>query len=298
MRQSALLALLVATVAVADAAPRFDGQRAWRHLERLVAFGPRPSGSAALVRARQYIVDELTKAGLRVRVSPFDARTPEGLVKMSNIIAVIPGKRPDVILLGGHYDTKFFADFRFVGANDGGSSGALLIELARQLARTRPEFTYWVVFFDGEEARVSWSPTDSLYGSRYLVAELRGTDELKRVRSVIVVDMIGDRQLGIRRERNSTPWLAEIIWASAGRLGYASHFLPDELAVEDDHLSFVQAGVPSALLIDLDYTPWHTPDDTLRHVSRRSLQVVGEVVLDALPALETALARGLGGGSK
>jgi Zn-dependent M28 family amino/carboxypeptidase len=286
-----VLGLLVAAVAAADAAPRFDGDAAWRHLERLVAFGPRPSGSQALVRARGYIVDQLTRAGLRVRVSPFEARTPAGPIKMSNIIAVIPGRRPDVILLGGHYDTKFFADSRFVGANDGGSSAALLIELARQLGRTRPEFTCWVVFFDGEEARERWSPTDSLYGSRYLVAELRGTGELKRVRSVIVVDMIGDRRLGIRRETNSTPWLTEIIWASARRLGHGAHFLSEELAVEDDHLPFLQAGVPSTLIIDLEYPPWHTPDDTLRHVAARSLRVVGEVVLDALPALEAALAR-------
>jgi Zn-dependent M28 family amino/carboxypeptidase len=298
MTRRVLMGLLLATIAVADAAPRFDGDAAWRHLEQLVAFGPRPSGSDTLVRARGYIVDQLTKAGLRVRVSPFEARTPVGPVKMSNIVAMIPGKRADVILLGGHYDTKLFADSRFVGANDGGSSAALLIELARQLARTRPAFSYWIVFFDGEEARVTWSPTDSLYGSRYLVGELRSTGELKRLRSVIVVDMIGDRRLGIRRESHSTPWLTEIIWATARRLGHGAHFLSDELAVEDDHLPFLQAGVPSALIIDLDYPPWHTPDDTMRRVSRRSLRVVGEVVLNALPQLETVLAREPVGGSK
>jgi glutaminyl-peptide cyclotransferase len=293
-----LLALLLATIAVADAAPRFDGQAAWRHLERLVALGPRPSGSAALVRARRYIVDELTRAGLRIRLSPFEARTPVGPIKMSNVITVIPGKRPDVILVGGHYDTKFFAEFAFVGANDGGSSTALLIELARRLAGTPREFTYWVVFFDGEEARVSWSPTDSLYGSRHLVAELRATGELKRLRSVIVVDMIGDRRLGIRREGSSTRWLTDLIWASARRLGHGAHFLAEELGVEDDHLPFLQAGVPSVLLIDVDYPPWHSPDDTLRHLSPRSLQVVGEVLLDALPALEAALAGNGAGGSE
>jgi Zn-dependent M28 family amino/carboxypeptidase len=286
------------TAVVADAAPRFDGGAAWRHLERLVALGPRPSGSAASVRTREYIVDQLTRARLRVRVSPFSAQTPVGAIKMTNIIAVIPGKRDEVILIGGHYDTKHFTDSTFVGANDGGSSAALLIELARRIAASPREFTYWVVFFDGEEARVNWSPTDSLYGSRHLVAELRATGELARLRAVLIVDMIGDAGLNIRRERTSTPWLTEIVWASARRLGYRAHFLDEELAVEDDHLPFLQARVPAALIIDLDYPPWHTPGDTLARVSRRSLQAVGEVVLDALPAVEASLKRGAAGGSQ
>jgi Zn-dependent M28 family amino/carboxypeptidase len=189
-----------------------------------------------------------------------------------------------VILLGGHYDTKYFKDFRFVGANDGGSSTALLLELIRRLAAAPREYTYWVVWFDGEEALVSWTASDSLYGSRRLAAELARAGGLPR--AMVLVDMIGDRDLGILRDTYSTPWLRDILWASAARLGHSRHFLGTEMAVEDDHAPFLRAGVPGALLIDFDYPPWHTADDTLDKVSARSLAVVGDVVLDALPAIE------------
>ena len=109
--------------------------------------------------------------------------------------------------------------------------------------------------------------------------------------------MIGDRRLNIRREAASTPWLTDLLWGSATRLGHQAHFLNETLTVEDDHTPFLRAGIPSALLIDFDYEPyWHTPEDTLDKLSPRSLQVVGDVLLDALPALETLLLRGGPGG--
>jgi glutaminyl-peptide cyclotransferase len=268
--------------------PELDGAAALRHVERLVAIGPRPAGSPGAARAREYIVGQLREAGLRVRVDAFEADTPEGRLPMANVIGVLPGRRPDVVLLGGHYDTKAFR-FRFVGANDGGSSAGLLLELARRLARGRHEFTYWVVFFDGEEARRAWTATDSLYGSRRMAAELARAGELPRV--VIVVDMIGDRDLAIRREALSSPWLTDLIWQTAHRLGRGPQFLPQTIAVEDDHLPFLRQGVPAALLIDFDYPPWHTPDDTLDKLSARSLTIVGEVLLEALPALAAFLTR-------
>jgi Zn-dependent M28 family amino/carboxypeptidase len=271
----------------ARAAAAFDGRAALRHVERLVAIGPRPAGSPAGARAREYIAGELRRPGIAVRVLPFEAATPGGPVKMANVVAVVAGRRPDVILIGGHYDTKVYREFPFVGANDGGSSTALLIELARALARGRPEFTYWVTFFDGEEALVNWTADDSLYGSRHLAAELGRTRRLPR--AVIVADMIGDRDLGIRREAHSTPWLTDLIWAAARRLGHGQHFLPDTMAVEDDHAPFLRAGVPAALLIDFDYPPWHTADDTVDKVAARSLQIVGDVLLAALPDLEMRL---------
>lgn len=276
----------------------FDGQAALRHVERLVALGPRPSGSRALARARRYIVDQLREAGLAVREQPFTATTPDGPIPMVNLIAELPGRRPEIILIGGHYDTKFFPDFRFVGANDGGSSTGLLLELARRLGRTRPTFSYWLVFFDGEEARREWSRSDGIYGSRHLAGTLQKDGRLKLIRAVVVVDMIGDRDLAIRREQLSTPWLTELVWKSARRLGHGPHFLDELLAVEDDHLPFLRAGVPAALLIDFDFPSWHTPVDTLDKVSPRSLQVVGEVLLDALPAIEATLTRMEGGLSR
>jgi glutaminyl-peptide cyclotransferase len=291
--------LLVVALAVGcgtgDAQTRreFDGAAAFRHLERLVAIGPRPAGSPEGARARAYIEAELRATGAEVRVMAFEAATPHGRLPMANVVGVLPGKRADVILVGGHYDTKWFPDFRFLGANDGGSSTALLLQLARELAKTPREFTYWIAFFDGEEARVSWTDRDSLYGSRHLAAELTRTARLPR--AVIVVDMIGDRDLAIKKEALSAVWITDVLWATARRLGHGRHFLDDVMPVEDDHAPFLRAGVPSALLIDFDYPPWHTAQDTLDKVSPKSLAVVGEVVREALPAMEQALLRGAGG---
>ena len=275
--------------------PSFDGAAAMRHVERLVAIGPRPAGSPGGARARAYIVDELKKAGVSVKVDAFDAATPHGRLPMANVVAVIPGRRPDVILIAGHYDTKWFRDITFVGANDGGSSAALLIELARRLRERQREYTYWVAWFDGEEARESWTATDSLYGSRRMAGELGKSRRLPS--AVIVADMIGDRDLGIRREAGSTPWMTDVIWASAARLGYTAHFLPESLSVEDDHAPFARLGVPTALLIDFDFPPWHTAEDTLDKVSAKSLEIVGKVILDALPGIEDGLNRSRGGRS-
>jgi hypothetical protein len=261
-----------------------DGRAALRHVERLVAIGPRVAGSPGGEQARAYIVGELRRAGVEALVQPFEADTPHGRLRLANVVARLPGRRPDVVMLAGHYDTKLFKEFRFVGANDGGSSTALLLELARRLAKAPREYTVWVVWFDGEEARVSWTAQDSLYGSRHMAAELAREGRLPR--AMLLVDMIGDRDLNIRRETASTPWLTDILWASAARLGHAKHFLSESQPVEDDHAPFLRAGVPAALLIDFDFPPWHTAADTLDKVSARSLAVVGDVVLDALPSIE------------
>lgn len=290
---AAVVVLLLAAAATGIPAqgrpPAFDGEAALRHVERLVAIGPRVAGSPGAARAREYIVAELRRAGIRTEVRRFEAETPEGRVPMANVIAIIPGRRPDVVMLGGHYDTKLFREFAFVGANDGGSSAALLIELARRLAGSPRDYTCWVVWFDGEEARVSWSDRDSLYGSRRLAAEL--ARERRLPRALVVVDMIGDRDLAMRRESHSAPWLTDIIWATAARLGHGRHFRRDALPVEDDHVPFLRAGVPAALLIDFDFPAWHTAEDTLDTVSAASLAVVGEVVLEALPSIEHHLSR-------
>ncbi len=308
-RRAALAALLGAALAAPRRAawaapPRFDGARALRDVERLVALGPRPPGSAALAQARAYIVAELQAAGWRVREQPFTARTPRGPIPMTNLIAEWPGRRPEIVAVGGHYDTKVFEGFRFVGANDGGSSAGLLIELGRALGPSLraapPDHARWLLFFDGEEAQVSWSPRDSLYGSRALVAALRASGELARLRVLVVADMIGDRDLGIRREALSTPWLTDVVWRVARELGAGRHFLPESLTVEDDHAPFLDAGVAATLLIDFDYGPdgrngyWHTAEDTIDKLSAESLAVVGTVLLHALPAVDAALARRAG----
>jgi hypothetical protein len=279
------------TLAQGPAPAGFDSSRAYEHLRRQVAFGPRPAGSTPLVQARQYILTQLQAAGITVREEIFDATTPVGQVRMVNLVATIPGRRPDRIALATHYDTKLFREFRFVGASDGASSTAAVLELGRVLKARQNEFTIELLFFDGEEAVVDWNRNnDNTYGSRRYVETAQKTGTLSGLKALVLLDMIGDRNLAIRRDSNSTSWLTEIIWASGANLGYRSYFLSEETTIDDDHIPFVRAGVPSVDIIDLDYAAWHTAQDDLDRVSARSLQIVGDVVLDAIPQIERHLA--------
>lgn len=271
--------------------PAFDSERAFAHLRDLVAIGPRVSGTPANAQTRQYIIKTLAGLGIKAREQSFQAKTPIGPVSMANVIATIPGSRPDRIAIASHFDTKLFKEFKFVGASDGGSSTAALLELARVLKDTPHQFTIELLFLDGEEAFVEWSETDSTYGSRHYVQAAQSDGTLRSLRALILLDMIGDRDLNIRREDNSTPWLTEIIWSTARRLGHSRHFLADSMPIEDDHLPFLKAGVAAVDIIDLDYPHWHTATDTLDNVSAKSLQIVGDVVLAALPAIEQRLAQ-------
>lgn len=273
----------------ASQAPRFDSARAWEHLRAQVDIGPRVAGTPANARTRAYITGQLESMGITAVEQPFEARTPLGTVKMANVIATLPGERPERIILASHFDTKLFNDFRFVGASDGASSTAALLELGRVLKdRPRP-FTIELLFLDGEEAFIEWSAVDSTYGSRYYVRNARTTGTLDGIKALILLDMVGDKDLNIRRESNSTRWLTDLIWAAARRLGHARHFLDESTPIEDDHLPFLQAGVPAVDIIDLDYPAWHTPNDTLDQVSAASLQIVGDVILEALPDIEKRL---------
>jgi glutaminyl-peptide cyclotransferase len=211
----------------------------------------------------------------------------------------LPGRRPDRILFIGHYDTKILKGQRFVGASDGGSSAAFLIEFARTLAakpQAQREFTYELVWLDGEEAIcLGWyecgtaASPDNTYGSRYYVQAAEKAGALKSIRAVILVDMIIDRDLQFHRESDSTPWLKDIIWGTARSMAYERVFLDDEQAITDDHIPFLKAGIPAVDIIDLAYPYWHTPDDTLEHVSARGFQIVGDVLLAALPKIEDKL---------
>lgn len=278
-----------AAPAAAAQAASFDSARAWEHLKAQVAIGPRVAGTPANAETRKYIIDTLAAIGITASEQPFVAQTPLGPVKMANVVATLPGERSERLILASHFDTKQFADFRFVGASDGASSTAALLELARVLKdRPRP-FTIELLFFDGEEAFIEWSATDSTYGSRHYVADARARGTLAGIRALILLDMIGDRDLNIMRESNSTRWLTDIIWATAQRLGHGAHFLNESTPIEDDHLPFLAAGVPAVDIIDLDYPAWHTAADTLDAVSAKSLQIVGDVVLAALPEIEKRL---------
>jgi Zn-dependent M28 family amino/carboxypeptidase len=289
-------ALLVACAANSPAAMqtaplKFDGGRAYEDLRRQVGFGPRPAGSAALAQCRQYILSQLKAAGIAAREDAWDAETPIGRVRMVNVIATIPGRRAERIALATHYDTKLFREFRFVGASDGASSTAAVLELARVLKNRQNDYTIELLFFDGEEAVIDWyRNNDNTYGSRHYVQTAQKAGTLSGLKALVLLDLIGDRNLTIRRDNNSTRWLTDIVWASAARLGYRSQFLQEETTIEDDHVNFVRAGVPSVDIIDLDYPAWHTLQDDLDHVSARSLQIVGDVVLEALPQIEKRLA--------
>jgi Zn-dependent M28 family amino/carboxypeptidase len=250
---------------------------------------PRPAGSAALAQCRQYIEAQLKAAGITYREQPFDATTPAGTIKMVNVIGIIPGRRPERIALATHYDTKRFQEFKFLGASDAASSTAAVLELARVLKNRQNEFSIELLFLDGEEAvNREWRDPDNTYGSKYYVQAARQAATLGSLKALVLLDMVGDRDLDIRPDSNSAGWLNSIVWRSAARLGYTSTFVPEGFTVEDDHLPFVQAGVPSIDIIDLDYPQWHTAQDDLDHVSARSLQIVGDVVLDAWPQIETA----------
>lgn len=285
------IAALVARPAVsAPVRPAFDSGRAFEHIRQLVAVGPRPAGSPGSLQARRYVADQAKLMGLTAVEQAFEPQTPYGPVKMANVSITLPGASPNRIVIGGHYDTKLFRQFRFVGANDGGSSAAMLLELARVLKGRQNAFTMELVFFDGEEAFLpQWTGQDNTYGSRHYVEQATKAGTLKTLKAMVLVDMVGDRDLALRRETRSTRWLTDLLWASAKRLGYGQHFLDEEEPIEDDHVNFLAAGVPAVDLIDLSYSAWHTADDTLDQVSARSLQVVGDVVLDALPQIEKTL---------
>lgn len=291
----ALVASLAATQAgtreLGPQAAEFDGERALAHAAAMVKLGPRPLGSEALEQNRRYIEQELRAIGLQPVRDELVAATPVGAVPMANIIAIIEPAAgfaaAPALLLGGHYDTKLFQGVDFVGANDGASSAAILLELGRVLAMHPPPVPVWLVFFDGEEAVGRWSDTDSTYGSRHMAARLQRTGQLEAVGALVLFDMIGDADLQIPREDSSTAWLNDLIWEAARAIGHGAHFPERTHAILDDHLPFLQVGVDAVDLIDFEYGPgnryWHAPFDTIDRLSADSFQIVGETVLTALP---------------
>ncbi len=269
-----------------------DAERAMQHVRAQVAFGPRPPGSAALEKCRQYLVHELQSYGYRVEQDAFDTNTPYGTKHMVNLIArkgEDSGNRP-VVALASHYDGKLMEGKNFVAANDGGSSTGLLLELARVLYPRKSDVDYWFLFLDGEEAFVEWSMFDSTYGSRHLAQRWKREGIVPRIKALVLLDMIGDRDLDIMRETNSTPWLSDLVWQAADKAGVRSILSNVRGAVEDDHIPFLDAGIPCVDIIDLDYGPGnsyhHTEQDTLDKVSVDSLAKTGKLVLTLLPMIE------------
>lgn len=267
-----------------------DADRTFDELKQLLSFGPRPAGSAANDRTRAHILRRMADLGLEARAQEFTDDTVFGPVEFGNVIATLPGRRADRIIIASHFDTKPERDFEFVGANDGGSSTALLIELARVLKDRPREFTYELVFFDGEEAWGDWS-TGNTFGSRHYVAAAREAGTLTGVKAMILLDMVGERNIRLLKDASSTSWLTDLIWDTARTLGHARHFADGYTAVDDDHIPFINAGIPAVDLIDLDYPAWHTAGDTIDKIDPQSMKIVGDVVVASLPKIEARLAR-------
>jgi len=274
--------------------PSLDPERAWTHLERIVAFGERPAGSAALEELRGYLTAELRAVGLDPRREPFQAETPKGPVAMANLVVDLEassGAGAPLVVLATHIDTKGGLPFAFVGANDGGSGTAVLLELARILAACERRVAVRFLFLDGEEAvRRQWLDPDNCYGSRHHVRELTRRGELARVRALVLLDMVGDRELVLTRELESDSALYARVETAARAAGLGQHFGTFAKALRDDHIPFLEAGVPAIDLIDFEYGPanawWHTAEDTLDKCSAGSLVAAGGIVLAAWSALE------------
>jgi glutaminyl-peptide cyclotransferase len=273
----------------------FNGAKALDYTREFVSIGPRWPTSANHAKAEAYLRAHLQRDQLEEDV--FTANTPIGPVNMRNFIVRFTGKKDGVIVLATHYETNYWLkNINFVGANDGGATTGLLLALAdhfrEQIARTKQldGCSVWLVFFDGEEAIQSWSQSDSTYGSRHLAAKWGRDGTLKRIKAFILTDMIGDKDLDIQRETNSTDWLVSLVRQAAHKFGYDKYFFQRDEAVEDDHLPFVNRGVPSIDIIDLDYGPnnsyHHTAQDTLDKVSAHSLTVDGDVILETIRLID------------
>jgi len=275
----------------APPAPRVDGTAAFKLCYDLVSQGPRYVGSKGHKKAEDFIHQHL--AGITVEDDAFTAKTAAGDFPMRNIIAKIPGKKDGIIVIAGHYDTNLpLKNLNFVGANDGGSNVGLMLEMAQEM-KSRPNggYSVWFLFTDGEEAMINWSAEDSVYGSKHLSRLWKQDGTAAKIKAFLLLDMIGDKDLGIFRETNSTPWLMETVQRAAARLGYARYFNGPETAIEDDHLPFKAVGIPVADLIDLNYgfnnVYHHTTEDTMDKLSPQSLEIVGNVVYETIRALNT-----------
>jgi glutaminyl-peptide cyclotransferase len=279
----------ISALAANQVSGRFDGAAALADTRRATAFGERPPGSEALNHLRGWLVSQLKPLGGQLILDSFEAQTPDGARSMTNVILKFPGVSGKAIVVTGHYDTLYKPMLHFVGANDAGSSTGFLLEFARVMAHRKHLDDIAIVFFDGEEAVRTWTDTDSLYGSRHLAAKWGADGTLARTKALINVDMIGDADLDILNDDNSSSSLRALMWQAAGKLGDGKYFRHERSGIDDDHLPFVQAGVNALDIIDYDYGPnnvyWHTAADTMDKLSAHSLQVVGDVVVDMVDAL-------------
>ena len=262
----------------------FDAGRAFAEVREQVELGPRPAGSPANRRLTRLLAEKLREAGLeRVRI-----QRPE-----RNVVGLIPGRGKGYVVVGAHHDTKAGID-GFVGANDGASGVAVVLELARSLPNPMAGPAIAIALFDGEEARGDRAfSEDGTRGSRQYVRDaarggVGGSVPLEELRAMVLFDMVGDCDLRIPRELNSDAALYELFADAAGGAPFEGETGP----IDDDHLSFLAAGVPAVDLIDFSFGPggvpgsyWHTGKDTIDKVCPASLDAVGEAALVAIPRI-------------
>lgn len=277
-----------------------DSARAMAYVKEIIALGPRWPGSKGQEKVAAFLREKLRTD--QVEEDAFVADTPAGKLPMRSFIAKFHGAKDGIILLGSHIDTNYpLRNTRYIGANDGASTTALLLAIADQLRSKKLEgYSIWLAFLDGEEAIDQWTAADSVYGSRHLAARWQQDGTIGKIKAFLLADMLGDADLDVLRDDNSTPWLEDLVLNAAQRLGYQSHFYSYQGPIEDDHLPFAHLGVPVADIIDMDYgyhdAYHHTTNDTIDKLSPRSLQISGDVILETirllngsqLPAASTA----------
>ncbi len=293
MRNSFLVALLLTASAVGSAQdlPQFDGARALQYTRQFVAIGPRWPGSPGHLKAEAFIKDHFRHDQLEE--DTFTAKTSIGPETFHNFIVKFPGKKDGIIVLATHYETNYWLrNIHFVGANDGGSTTGLLMEIANDL-RGKPNdgYSVWLVFDDGEESfQTQWNDNDALYGTRHLAEKWQADGTLKRIKAFLLADMLGDKDLDIQRDQNSTPWLEDLVLKAASEYGWQSYFFATTTAVDDDHIPFVHRGVPCADIIDIDYgynnAYHHTAEDTMDKLSAKSLTIAGDTFLETIRLLD------------
>jgi hypothetical protein len=299
VRASSLFVSVAFLTPLAASAQHFDGAKAYEYAREFAAIGPRWPTGPGHVKAQDFLRTHFQRAHDQLEEDAFTAGTPIGTVPMCNFIVRFPGKKPGVIVLATHYETNYpLRNINFVGANDGASTTGLLMAIADRLRAESAQapgkkldgYSVWLVFFDGEEAIQQWSASDSTYGSRHLAAKWGRDGTLNQIKAFLLADMIGDKDLDIQRESHSTAWLVDLVAQAAKKFGYQHYFFQQQMDVEDDHLAFVERGVPSIDIIDLDYGPnnsfHHTAQDTMDKISAHSLTIDGDVFVESIRLID------------
>jgi len=282
-----ICAMLAFTGCKPDVLSSFDGKQAFAETEALVQISPRDAGSANGHAAALHLEARLKALGFKTLVDRFPEMTPAGELFFNNVLGRLPGRTNRLIILASHFDTKAEISENFQGANDSGSSTGVLLELARVLAARAPmETEFLVAFFDGEECRSQYGPADGLHGSRRLARQILEGGGADLVEAVILLDMVGDKDLNITLPRNSSQKLVRELFDAAHEVGARPLFSLGKGSILDDHVPFLLAGMPAVDVIDFEYGSapglndyWHTPEDTMDKLSVESMQTVGDVVL-------------------